>query len=231
MTLAGDSDWDELFLDGVEAACESYGLALIGGDTIALPDGAPRVLGLTGIGRGGERVPSRAGGRPGDGLWVVGTLGDSAVGLAMLQADPRAVGPLVDIYRRPVPLLAVGQALAPQASAMMDVSDGLLLDLSRLCTASGCGAGIDLDSLPLSRAFVAERGQDRRARLFAATGGDDYALLAALPAQFDPLSLSLPSGTRVTRIGQLTEAQGLALADAGGPVEAPEHLGHEHRGD
>ena len=149
----------------------------------------------------------------------------------MLQADPRAVGPLVDIYRRPVPLLAVGQALAQQASAMMDVSDGLLLDLSRLCTASGCGAGIDLDSLPLSRAFVAERGQDRRARLFAATGGDDYALLAALPAQFDPLSLSLPSGTRVTRIGQLTEAKGLTLADAGGPIETPEHLGHEHRGD
>ena len=231
MTLAGDSDWDELFLDGVEAACESYGLALIGGDTIALPNGAPRVLGLTGIGRGGERVPSRGGGRPGDGLWVVGTLGDSAVGLAMLQADPRTVGPLVDIYRRPVPLLAVGQALAPQVSAMMDVSDGLLIDLSRLCDASGCGAEIDLDLLPLSRAFIAERGQDRSARLFAATGGDDYALLAALPAEFDPLSLSLPSGTRLAWIGRLTEAQGLALADAGGPVETPEHLGHEHRGD
>jgi thiamine-monophosphate kinase len=231
MTLAGDSDWDELFLDGVEAACESYGLPLIGGDTIALPDGAPRVLGLTGIGRGGERVPSRGGGRPGDGLWVVGALGDSAVGLALLQADPKAVGPLVDIYRRPVPLLAVGQSMAAHASAMMDVSDGLLLDLSRLCDASGCGAEIDLDSLPLSRAFVAERGQDRSARLFAATGGDDYALLAALPAEFDPLSLSLPSGTRVTRIGQLTEAKGLALADAAGPVETPEHLGHEHRGD
>ncbi len=230
MTLAGDSDWDELFLDGVEAACESYGLALIGGDTIALPDGAPRVLGLTGIGRGGERVPSRGGGRPGDRLWVVGTLGDSAVGLALLQADPKAVGPLVDIYRRPVPLLAVGQALASHASAMMDVSDGLLLDLSRLCDASGCGAEIDLETMPLSRAFIAERGQDRSARLFAATGGDDYALLAALPAEFDPLSLSLPSGARVTRIGQLTEAKGLALADAGGPVETPEHLGHEHRG-
>ncbi len=230
MTLAGDSDWDELFLDGVEAACESYGLALIGGDTIALPQGAPRVLGLTGIGRGGERVPSRGGGRPGDALWIVGTLGDSAAGLALLQAEPKAVGPLVDIYRRPVPLLAVGQAMAAHASAMMDISDGLLLDLSRLCDASGRGAEVDLDCLPLSRAFIAERGQGRAARLFAATGGDDYALLAALPPDFDPLSLSLPSRTRVTRIGQLTEAKGLALADASGPVATPEHLGHEHRG-
>jgi thiamine-monophosphate kinase len=148
----------------------------------------------------------------------------------LLQADPKAVGPLVDIYRRPVPLLAVGQALAPHASAMMDVSDGLLLDLSRLCDASRCGAEVDLDRLPLSRAFIAERGQDRPARLFAATGGDDYALLAALPPDFDPLSLSLPSGTKVARIGRLTEAKGLALADAAGAIETPEHLGHEHRG-
>ena len=69
---------------------------------------------------------------------------------------------------------------------MMDVSDGLLLDLKRLCEASGCGAEVRLDDLPLSRAFIAERGQDRRARLFAATGGDDYALLAALARGYRP---------------------------------------------
>ena len=76
--------------------------------------------------------------------------------------------------------LGVGQALAAHATAMMDISDGLLIDLSRLCAASRCGAEVDLDSLPLSRAFIAERGQDRASRIFAATGGDDYALLAAL---------------------------------------------------
>src|SRR3982751_3398255 len=69
----GDPDWDELFLDGVEAACERYGLCLIGGDTLALPAGAPRVLGLTAIGAAGERVPSRSGARPGAILWVIGT--------------------------------------------------------------------------------------------------------------------------------------------------------------
>ena len=227
----GDPDWDEGFLGGVEAACESYGLALIGGDTIALPDGAPRVLGLTAIGEAGERVPSRAGGRPGDVLWLVGTVGDSAVGLEQLLDDPKATGFLVDQYRRPVPLLAAGQVLAREANAMMDVSDGLLLDLSRLCQASGCGAEMDLDALPLSRAFVAERGQDRKARLLAATGGDDYALLAALPEGIDPLSLSLPTDSTIAAIGRLTTGSGLQLRDASGPVDLPEALGYEHRRD
>ena len=224
----GDSDWDEAFLDGVEAACESYGLKLIGGDTIALPRGAPRVLGLTALGQAGERTPARSGGKPGDRLWIVGTLGDSAAGLEQLLSDPKASSPLVDRYRRPVPLLAAGRALASKANAMMDVSDGLLLDLSRMCEASGCGAEIRLDALPLSSAFVAERGQLRKARLFAATGGDDYALLAALPEAIDPLSLSLPNPTTIAAIGQLVEAPGIRLADAAGPVELPETLGYEH---
>jgi len=228
MTI-GDTEWDELFLDGVEAACESYGVALIGGDTIALPAGAPRVLGLTAIGKAGERTPARSGGRPGDRLWLVGTLGDSAAGLAQLLDDPKSTGPLVDHYRRPVPLLAAGPVLASQATAMMDVSDGLLLDLARLCEASGCGADIDLDALPLSQAFVAERGQAGKARLFAATGGDDYALLAALPPDVDPVSLSLPSPTTIAAIGTLAEAAGIRLADAAGPVDLPEALGYEHR--
>src|SRR6476646_6233028 len=80
-----DDEWDEQFLGGVEAACESYALPLIGGDTIALPVSAPKVLGLTAIGRGGERVPDRAGGKAGDKLWLVGTIGDSAAGLAQLR--------------------------------------------------------------------------------------------------------------------------------------------------
>lgn len=229
MTLVADGDWEEKFLGGVAAACETYGIALVGGDTIALPPGAPRVLGLTAIGRGGERIPSRAGGRPGDGLWLVGTLGDAAAGLELLQAEQEAEGPLVESYRRPVPQLAAGRLLAPHATAMMDVSDGLLLDVTRLCTASRCGASIDLNALPLSRAYVAEHGVNRRAQLKAATGGDDYALLAALPADFDPLGLSLPRGTILRRIGTLTASEGIKLFDAAGEVPLPEQLGYEHR--
>jgi thiamine-monophosphate kinase len=232
LALSGDDAWDIGFLDGVEAACESYGLPLLGGDTIALPAGAPRVFGLTAIGRGGKRVPLRSGGKAGDALWTVGTVGDSAVGLELLLADGGASGPLVDVYRRPVPQLAAGQALAPHANAMMDVSDGLLLDAMRLAEASGLNAEIDLDEIPLSKAFVAERGGDLAARLFAATGGDDYALLAALPPAADPLRLSLPSGTTIARIGTLAaEGSLLSLSSGGSPVPLPELLGHEHRGN
>ena len=227
----GDEDWDEAFLGGIEAACESYGLNLIGGDTIALPEGAPRVLGLTAIGKAGERVPSRSGGRAGDILWIVGTLGDGAAGLDLLRQDPDSTGALVDQYRRPVPLLAAGQALARKANATMDISDGLLIDLQRLAEASGCAAEVDLDALPLSRAFIAERGQDRRARLFAATGGDDYALLAALPEDFDPLGLPLPSDSTIAAVGRLAEGSGITLRDAAGPVGLPERMGYEHRRD
>ena len=229
LTIRGDGEWERAFLDGLAAACESYRLPLIGGDTISLPTGAPRVLGLTAVGRTTGPAPARSGGRPGDRLWLAGTVGDSAAGLHLLVADPRAIGPLVDIYRRPVPLLAAGRALAPVACAMMDVSDGLLLDGARLAQASGCGAEIDLDALPLSRAFVAERGAGRAARLFAATGGDDYALLAALPPGLDPFTQSLPADARLACIGTLTASGTIGLRDSQGAVPLPERLGHEHR--
>jgi thiamine-monophosphate kinase len=229
VTLSGD-EWVTAFIDGVEAACESYDVPLLGGDTITLPPRAPRIVGLTAVGRAGQRTPARSGGKPGDRLWVAGSLGDAAAGLSLLEQDPDADGPLVDIFRRPVPLLEMGQALAPHATAMMDVSDGLLLDLSRLCSASGCGAQVDLGKVPLSRAFVGERGQDRTARLFAASGGDDYALLAALPAALAPaVTLSLPEKPTLTCIGQLTEGGEISLADHGEAVELPERLGYEHR--
>ena len=231
LTISGDGDWETAFLRGIEAACESYGLPLIGGDTINLPEGAPRVLGLTAIGRAGANVPHRGGGKAGDLLWLVGTVGDAAAGLALLQADVNAVGPLVDIYRRPVPQLMAGSLLAPHAHAMMDVSDGLLIDALRMAEASGCAIAIELDNLPLSNALIAERGSDLKSRLLAAAGGDDYALLAALPPEFDPATLSLPLGTRITCIGTLSAGGApLSLTSGGAPVELPERLGFEHQG-
>jgi len=230
LTIAGDGEWEDEFITGVEAACESYALPLIGGDTIALPDGAPRVLGLTAIGHAGECVPNRSGGEPGDRLWLIGTIGESAAGLEQLLEDPKATGPLIDVYRRPVPQLVAGKVLAPHANAMMDVSDGLLLDALRLAEASGCAAEIELDELPLSEGLVQVLGDDLDARLFAATGGDDYALLAALPADLDPSTLSLPTGTSIRRVGTLGAGQPqLRLTSGGRPIELPETLGHEHR--
>ena len=231
LTLAGDGDWEAAFLDGLEAALGEFGFELIGGDTIALPDGAPRVLGLTAIGRAGPHTPSRSGGQAGDRLWLVGTVGDSAAGLAQLIDDPSPQGPLVEAYRRPQPLLAAGRILAPLATAMMDVSDGLLIDVSRLASASGVAAHIDLATLPLGDVLVAVRGSDREARLFAATGGDDYALLLSLPASVDAFTLPLPSGTRVTPIGRLDRGAGIFLTDRGETLPLPERLGYEHRPD
>ncbi|MFN2473478.1 MAG: thiamine-phosphate kinase, partial [Sphingomicrobium sp.] len=128
----GEGDWDRRFVRGLGEALRGYGCPLLGGDTIALPAARARVLGLTAIGRAGPRVPDRAGGRAGDALWLVGALGDSAAGLAMLREDPSASGPLVEDYRRPRALLLEGEALAPLATAMMDVSDGLLIDAGRM---------------------------------------------------------------------------------------------------
>jgi thiamine-monophosphate kinase len=229
LTLSDDPEWDAEFLDGVAAACESYALPLIGGDTTALPRDAPRVLGLTALGRAGDHTPSR-GGEAGDRLWLVGTLGDAAAGLAQLKADRRASGHLVDSYRRPVPLLAAGRALAPHVSAMMDVSDGLLLDAKRMADASHCGATVDLGQIPLSDAYRQQNGTELDARLLAATGGDDYALLVALAADQDPSTLSLPAGTTMHAIGTLIAGRpGIRLTYEGREVELPETLGYEHR--
>lgn len=231
LPISGDGQWEHEFIVGVEAACDSYGLALIGGDTIGLPKGAPRILGMTAIGAAGPNVPSRAGGASGDRLWLAGTVGDSAAGLEMLRNDRRATGALVDVYRRPVPLLAAGAALAPHAKAMMDVSDGLLIDALSLASASGCSARIALDLLPLSKDFAAARGAGIDARLFAATGGDDYAILAALPSTFDPAAQGLSDAFALTCIGELSDdGPRLGLTFNGTPAELPRNLGFEHRG-
>lgn len=227
--LSGDGDWDAGFLDGIEQALAAFAMPLIGGDTFALSAGAPKVFGMTAIGRAGPVTPSRAGGKPGDALVLVGTLGDAAAGLAELRADPDAEGPLVEACRRPRPLLAEGRALAGVANAMMDVSDGLLLDAARMGEASRCGVAIDLDHLPLSNAFVMALGDGLDARLFAATGGDDYALLAAVPQLDGALGLRLPSGATIRVIGRLTESEGLSLSFEGQPAPVPERLGYEHR--
>lgn len=232
LTMSGTGRWEDEFLTGVEAACESYGLPLVGGDTIALPDGAPRVLGMTAIGTAGERTPGRDGGCAGDSLWLIGSVGEAAAGLEQLRKDKAATGPLVDIYRRPIPQLEAGKAVAPHAHAMMDVSDGLLLDARRMAEASGCSIRIDLGEVPLTSAFKAARGERLEDRLFAATGGDDYALLAALPSDTDLSTFSLPEGTSMARIGSLSNGPPqLELTFAGETIKAPERLGFEHSSD
>ncbi|HEX9966230.1 MAG TPA: thiamine-phosphate kinase [Allosphingosinicella sp.] len=225
----GDEEWDEAFVAGLGTALAAFELPLLGGDTVR--GSGPRTLALTAIGEAEGAVPSRAGGRAGDHLWVSGTIGDSGAGLSGLRGRIAQVPALVERYRNPRPRLEAGQRLAPLVGAMMDVSDGLLIDSSRLAQASGVGVGIDLRSVPLSEALLGASGDGRDARLAAATAGDDYELLfAAAPGRSaEILALQDELGLPLSRIGALAEGSGLRLADGGEPVPLPPSLGWVHR--
>lgn len=227
----GDDAWDRAFADGLGTALAAFGLKLLGGDTVAMPAGAPRALGLTAIGRAAGPVPARNGARPGDRLWLSGTIGDAGAGLALSKRGATEPAALIERYRNPRPRLEAGERLAPLVTAMMDVSDGLLIDAGRMAAASRCRASIALDALPLSDALLGHSGDGREARLAAATAGDDYELLfaAAPSAAPDILALGEEIGLSFTPVGGFAAGEGLALSHAGEPVELPERLGFEHR--
>ena len=194
----GDPNWDAVFVRGLGAALAAFDVALLGGDTVK----GPRVLSLTAIGRAAV-APSRSGALAGDGLWVTGVIGRAGLGL---HGDPAHL----DAYRRPVPRLAEGQALAPIVHAMMDVSDGLLIDAQRMASASNLALEIDLDAVPVA-------GE----RIAAVAAGDDYELLFALAAGAVP-------PVAATRIGFFASGGGLTLRDTSGSVPLPDRLGWQH---
>ena len=223
--------WDRTFADGLRSAASGFGIALLGGDTVRAPSGSARAFGLTAIGRADGPVPSRAGGRPGDHLWVSGTIGDSGAGLKLLRAGVAGGRALAERYRNPRPRLEAGQKLAPLVGAMLDVSDSLLIDAGRMAAASGVAIRIDIGMVPLSEAFLAAMGDARDARLFAATAGDDYELLfAAAPERSrEILALGDEIGLPLSRIGEVEQGDGLSLCDGEEPVALPARLGWEHR--
>lgn len=225
----GEAAWDSAFVAGLGTALGAFGLPLLGGDTVRGP--GPRTLGLTLIGEADGSVPSRAGGRAGDHLWVSGTIGDAGAGLRCLGGEIPRQPALIERYRNPRPRLEAGQRLAPLVEAMMDVSDGLLIDASRLAAASGASAEIDLALVPLSEAYLAALGDGREARLAAATAGDDYELLfATAPARAaEILALQDELGLPLSRIGALAEGSGLTLNESGEALPLPPRLGWEHR--
>jgi thiamine-monophosphate kinase len=229
--LAG-ADQDTQFIIGLAEALHAFGVPLLGGDTVSVPPGAARSLGLTAIGAApAAGAPSRGGARAGDALWVSGTIGDAGLGLRIARGE--LVGPAVLLarYRCPLPRLETGRALAGTVTAMSDISDGLLIDAARMAQASGCGVSIDLDAVPLS-AELEGFGSGRAERLAAACAGDDYELLFAAPAGWDEVLLRLcqPYGVMLSRIGYFSEGGGLALRDSEGAVPLPARLGYEHEG-
>ena len=230
-SLAGDSEWGRVFSVGLGEALAHFGVPLLGGDTVAIPSGAPRALGLTAIGKApATGAPSRSGANPGDLLLVSGPIGDAGAGLAIARGSLAAAGEaraaLVEAYRRPVPDLELGAALAPLVTAMADISDGLLIDAGRMGQASDCGIEVDLDAIPLSQAFAALRGDGVDSRLAAAAAGDDYCLLFAVSpsrqGEIESFGLSL------TAVGRCVKGEGLALFSNGVAVPLPARLGFEH---
>ena len=176
---------DHRFVAGLKEVLETYDVPLLGGDTVR-GDGA-RAWGCTAIGRVSHSpVPARDGARPGDVIYLGGRIGFAMLGFEALRDDTDDDD---STYRRPVPQLALGRDLAPHVSAMMDISDGLLLDASRIANASGVTFAIE-------RTLVAPLAPEDRLE-DAMRWGDDYVLLctgrSGLDAQFP-----------VTRIGQVT---------------------------
>ena len=201
------ADWLGRFVEGLAADQAEYGVSVLGGDTVSTP--GPVALSLTILGHVAPGAAlRRAGARPGDGLWVSGTIGDGALGLRVLQGGLAgdAAGHLARRYRLPQPRLALGQALLGLARAAMDISDGLVQDCGHLCRAGGCGAEIEAASLPLSPAARAALGADPGLLATLLGGGDDYELLFAAPAgaEAEVEARAARAGTPATRIGRFT---------------------------
>ena len=192
LTLAlssADDTWLAPFARGLGEDIGLFGCPLLGGDTVSTP--GPLMISITAFGRipAGKTV-HRSGAKPGDRVVVTGTIGDAALGLAILEGgavakaladDAGANEMLVERYRVPQPRNALAKAIRDHAHAAMDVSDGLAGDLAKLCAASGVSAVIDTPSIPLSAAAAAllARGIVGVETLIA--GGDDYEILCAIP--------------------------------------------------
>lgn len=221
----GAAEWDAAFVEGLGAALGRFGVPLLGGDTVSAPRGAPRMLGLTAIGRS-DHAPDRRGAKAGDGLWLAGAIGEAGAGLRIARGE---AGPdaLLAAYHRPVPLLDQGRRLAPHAHAMADVSDGLLIDAARIAGASGLAVAIDLARVPRSAALTAFAGDTIAARIAAATAGDDYALILAAPES----AAEAVAAAGAVRIGGFAAGAGIAVRDGCEKVTLPETLGWEHRRD
>lgn len=220
-----DPAWLEGFSQGLFALADAHECELIGGDTTK----GPLNICITVF---GELAPGhalrRSAARPGDDIWISGTLGDARLALAgywkEAELSPALQEQAASRLHMPTPRVALGLALAaaPIAHAALDISDGLVGDLGHILAASGVGATLDVDALPAGPALARqEQGLRRR---FTAAGGDDYELCFTAPGEQRAavLAAAAQAATPVTRVGTIEAAPGLRLVDAHG---APLDLG------
>ena len=241
LSLPGDDTaWLDAFLDGFLGLADTHAVALVGGDTTR----GPLSIAVTAMGwvEAGAAL-RRDGARPGDDVWVTGTLGDAAAalvlggyvpipldGVAMPVVEAGNAAALRARLARPAPRVAVGRALAGLAHACVDVSDGLLADLGHICRRSGVGAEIELARLPASPALRAAFADDELRAALQAAGGDDYELcFSASTAAREAVARALEqAGTTGTRIGRITDGDGVRALAADGSPWRPFRGGYVH---
>ncbi len=217
-----DAGWLEAFSSGLCALARAVGLTVVGGDTTQ----GPLAVSIAALGL----VPSgaalrRDGARPGDLILVSGTLGDAGLALRLLKAGGSVPQSLARHLHRPQARLALGRALVGRAHAAIDLSDGLAADLRHMLVASGVGATLELERLPLSPEVAASGDWS-----LPLSAGDDYELCFCLPPEKASLlnELERAGGCRVTQVGRIEALAGLRLRD---PAGRPFHLqrqGYEH---
>lgn len=225
-----DEAWLAAFSRGLLELAREFDMALIGGDTTSGPlTVTVQAMGLVASGS----ALRRSGAGEGDAVFISGTMGDAAAGLAIQQGrlaaqSPTARAYLVDRFLRPAPRVALGRALLGVASAAIDVSDGLLGDLAKLLDASRLGARVELDAVPVSTQLAGTLDRDAALRI-ATAGGDDYELCFTVPAARLPAVTAVAAQARValTRIGTVEATPGVRCFRAGKPVAA-DIAGFEH---
>lgn len=220
-------DWLSAFARGLGADADHYDCPLLGGDTDRTPGPLSVSIAAFGVLPGGTMV-RRSGARPGDVLLVTGTIGDAALGLTLRQdagagahlaADARSH--LLARYQLPQPRTALAETLRAHASGALDVSDGLAGDLAKLCRASGVSARVPVGQVPFSDGVRAMLAADAALLARALTGGDDYEILAAVPAGKVAAfrADAATAGIAVTEIGRIES--GDAAPQFLGPDAAP----------
>ncbi len=227
---SADESWLEEFTSGFSALARAHQVALVGGDTTS----GPLCVSVQVLGHVVRSTAMlRSGGKPGDVLFVSGTPGEAAAGLALEQRRLALAGDAAARLRErflfPTPRVALGERLRQFASACIDVSDGLLADAAKLAEASGCGVHIEYTSVPVSEALSSAMG-NTAARELALTGGDDYELcFSVAPGNVAGLRQELPPEQwGYARIGVLREARGACVLAPDSTVMDFSHSGFDH---
>lgn len=222
------TSWFDAFAATLAIEQQQFGLTLIGGDSTSGGETIHCTLTCFGLLDGAALRRNSA--VIGDDLYVSGTVGDAAYALHLLQRKQLVDDALAAQYHCPEPRLALGKMLHGIATSAIDISDGLLADVEQLCTASNCAASITRDLIPLSAALRVSITQDDSAWRFALSGGDDYELCFTAPTaqRVTIQDIAQTLGLPLTRIGNMTQGNGIQLFDANNSEIPITHSGWEH---